>query len=767
MKKIFLFIASTLIVLGVQAREVSQKAALRCAKEIMPNRANSLKLVEKAKGDNPAWYAFSTDSENGGYVIVSGDDCARQVLGYSDEGSFDLDNMPDDMRWWLQGCEEQITMIRKNGQRYNGVSVEGRKAVAPLLTTKWGQDSPYNLQTPIIDGSHASTGCMATAMAQILNYWKSDAGADEIAAYTTKTEQISLDVLPATTFKYQIIKDEYDSDDEDESAYEVAKLMRYCGQAFQVDYGKLESGANGGSELFVNGFHFDKHACDIKRIQESREEFDSIIYNEVSNGRPVFVSGISYKKGHGFVVDGYNGEGLYHINWGWNGSNNGYFLLDVACSEAPDDNITQGEGYSIGIVASICLQPESDKISEDDFALTISSMEVDKETITRSSVNEDFSLSISGQANNNYGTTLDFELAAGVFTVDGVFLKTGRVISQSLKSLYGASWTRRISFGSGIESGTYIIKPVSRLAGQETWNPEFHSNLHYVKMTIDGNTMTLQAVTHVFTKDFTINGLEVVGTAKVGKETTLCVNATNTGTYFVNALYVFINNRLESAIGVPFNPGETGVFYLHFTPSVSGKQTIQIRTSRNSSNTTIYTTTIDVDAPSEPSLEIDGFKIANLVEGTQNLNKPEWRITLNVKNLAVDDFEGSLLTYLYKKNMDTGSYSYIRSVETDVNLQAGQVTPVEILFDDIDIDAYYLSRTLVFKPSENKYITLYQSSGYYTLDMSTGVDCLDIERKFESDSEYYRIDGARITEPEGLCIERKSDGTVRKVYIEK
>jgi len=587
MKKVLLIVTLTVLTITATAGEVTVKKALQQARAFMSQKESNLQLVAQDKSEQPAWYVFAPAKKNSGYVIMAGDDRVSQVLGYTDEGSFDLDNLPENMQWWLKGCTEQIQWLRE-GKASVSRAPEGRQAVAPMLTTKWGQDGPYNLQTPVINSQHAPTGCMPTALAQILYYWKSAAGAAALEAYTTSTKQINMPALPATTFNYALMQDEYDRDDTGAAAQEVAKLMLYCGQAFKVDYQELESGASGGSDVFVNNFFFDIHGRDIKRVNESSAEWDADLYNEMKAGRPIFMSALSYQVGHGFVVDGYDGNGLYHVNWGWDGRDNGFYLLDVA---RPGDEgliAIQGEGYSFGQVAGIGLRPASGAISHDDMALSVSSLELDAKTYSRSSAEDDFTVKATAQVNNYYGSTQTFDNTAAVFTVDGKFVKAGYVITNELENMYGGKWARTIKFGSGLADGTYILKMVSRLNGEETWNEDFGSYRHYAELTVSGNTMTANVVTNPFNRALKINSMEVIGTAWQGSELTLKFNVTNTGTYYLNVIYALINGVLESGIGLGIEPGETRDFYLHYTPTSKGTKTIDLRTSKYSGRGSSY-----------------------------------------------------------------------------------------------------------------------------------------------------------------------------------
>ena len=590
MKKLLLIIVSAVLAVSATAGEVTVKKALRQARAFMSQKTNNLQLVAQEKSEQPAWYVFAPAEKNDGYVIMAGDDRVSQVLGYADEGCFDPENMPENMKWWLRGCSEQIQQLRE-GKATVSQAPAGRQTVAAMLTTKWGQDGPFNQQTPVINGHHAPTGCMPTALAQILYYWKSAAGAATIAAYETSTKGISMPALPATTFSYDLMKDEYDRSETGASADEVAKLMLYCGQAFQVDYNELESGASGGSDVFVNNFFFDIHGRDIKHISESQDVWDEALYQEMVAGRPVFMSALNYQTGHGFVVDGYDGKGLYHINWGWYGENNGFYVLDVARPGDEGEVPVEGEGYSIGQVAGIGLQPASDAISHDDMALSVSSLELDQTTYTRTSTDADFTVKATAQVNNYYGSTLSFNNTVGVFDTNGNLVATGyQSTFTDLQNMYGGEYTRTIVFGNGLADGKYILKMVSRLVGQETWNEDFGSYRHYAELTISGTTMTTNVVTNPFNRSLNVNSMTVVGNAWQGKEVTLKFNITNTGTYYVNNIYAHINTKLQSSIGLALQPGETGDFYLHFTPTKSGTFTVNLRSSKYSASGTSYFT---------------------------------------------------------------------------------------------------------------------------------------------------------------------------------
>lgn len=227
-----------------------------------------------------------------------------------------------------------------------------------MVTTQWNQGAPYNNLSPTLsNGSRCVTGCVATAMAQILKYWAYDQPTAVIPAYVTNSNHLSLDELPATTFNYAIMQDTYTASETGASADEVAKLMLYCGQAVQMDFDPSGSGANIDGEDFTKYFGYNVNAITIPRCGYKADRWDEIIYGELEAERPVLYTGSAYDGGHAFVCDGFK-DGLYHINWGWGGYCDGYYTLAL-CD--PNGSGTGGssseDGYTMWQDATIRLQP--------------------------------------------------------------------------------------------------------------------------------------------------------------------------------------------------------------------------------------------------------------------------------------------------------------------------------------------------------------------------------------------------------------------------
>ena len=286
-------------------------------------------------------YHIFNRGEKDGFVIVGGDDCAPDILGYSDNGKFDWHHMPDNLRAWMKGYEEDIKVLRASGIKYSANESTaktradgGRSDINPLLTSQWDQYEPYYLQTPILNGVHCVTGCVATAMAQVMYYWYKTTGyetrlREDIPAYYSPRIEKTLDGLPApATFDWANMTDTYGDSSTDAQNQAVAKLMKYCGYSVEMMYGK-SSGAYEEDILEALRYYFGYKTAEFQRRSwHSTDQWVEILYNELIAERPIIYCGCS-GGGHAFVCDGYdyNKEDYFHFNWGWSGDGDGYYTL--------------------------------------------------------------------------------------------------------------------------------------------------------------------------------------------------------------------------------------------------------------------------------------------------------------------------------------------------------------------------------------------------------------------------------------------------------
>lgn len=280
--------------------------------------------------------------DSGGFAIISNDDRHDAVIGYSD-AKIDVDALPDGFKWWLSAADEAL----KNSSGYSVSAYSApagagyRETVDMLVTTKWGQGDPYNRQCPLSGTSHTLTGCVATAMAQIMNYHKypDRAVSASIPAYG---------IVLGDAYDWGNMLDTYTAGTGGEDLFTtaqadaVAMLMAHCGATVNMNYGTSASGAFSFnvSPALRNKFMYNENLNYRYRGIHTTAEWMDMIYNEISNGRPILYGAVDAhgSGGHAFVLDGYNAEGLVHVNWGWEGSADGYYdvaLLNPTAGDPP------------------------------------------------------------------------------------------------------------------------------------------------------------------------------------------------------------------------------------------------------------------------------------------------------------------------------------------------------------------------------------------------------------------------------------------------
>lgn len=295
----------------------------------------------------PMVYVFNRGTDQG-YLITPADDLFPAVLGYSDKGDFDFDNMPPAMKAFLEDYAREINFNLKYKAEELATTASlfdpGWDPVEPLMATKWNQDAPYNNQCPTVSGVRTYTGCVATSMAQVMKYheWP-DVGVGS-HSYTWNSQTLSIDFSTIQFDWNNMLNDYYNNSYTTTQANAVAQLMKAVGYSVDMGYGTNASGASTRNQTIalVKFFKYSKSVRYLDRDVVSSTEFEKIIYDNLAEGLPVLYDGGSSSGAHSFVCDGYAGKHYFHFNWGWGGSSDGYFYL---CRLNPHD---QGIGSSNG-----------------------------------------------------------------------------------------------------------------------------------------------------------------------------------------------------------------------------------------------------------------------------------------------------------------------------------------------------------------------------------------------------------------------------------
>lgn len=288
---------------------------------------------------------------DGGWVMVSANErTSYSILAYGTEGSFDWETAPDNVKNWVVDYQNQIDSLDANRVEYIAGRVSasvGTPVVGPLVSTRWGQGYPYNYYCPYDSkGSRSITGCMATAMAQIMYYWKNNTDCERGIHTNGYYPECTVD-FSQSVYDWNSMRTSYSgSSYTEKQAQAVGKLMYDCGVAVDMKYRSSSSSAYSGKMQLVMPAYFG-FSTDMKCV--SRDSYygnwDKMLKDELDAGRPVLYSGQG-SGGHAFVCDGYDSQGLFHFNWGWNGSCDGYFQSSV---------LTPSSGYDYSNDQDVCM----------------------------------------------------------------------------------------------------------------------------------------------------------------------------------------------------------------------------------------------------------------------------------------------------------------------------------------------------------------------------------------------------------------------------
>lgn len=394
MKKNFLLLLSLMLLLSVsaiagprsyqQAKAIAQRQAAMLGIEMDAEVTTSAKAaprmsVSSAVSPSATCYYVFANGEDKGFTIVSGDDRMPEVVGYSAQGTYDPDHLPANYVGFMKAYQETVEALLKGDAQVSGGLAEVRQwraeransaAVAPLLGgIKWNQGAPYNNMCPLYDGTNRSvTGCVATAMAQVMMYYQYPKELKTtIKAYNTQTYGIQIpEISSGATYDWDNMLPDYSkSDYSSAQADAVAKLMYHCGAAVKMDYGPL-SGANVTPAILATYFGYDADLMqDLTRTVFTLQQWMTLIDNELKAKRPILYSGQASDEGHEFVCDGSDGKGLYHINWGWGGYQDGYFDLTILQPQKGGAGSGSAvDGYNRNCSMIIGIAPDNGKVDE-------------------------------------------------------------------------------------------------------------------------------------------------------------------------------------------------------------------------------------------------------------------------------------------------------------------------------------------------------------------------------------------------------------------
>ena len=475
-----------LLVADVSARRVGKDEARRIAAEFLKKNNNadkSLRMLSPSadvagrmmllSGTERPFYVFNVGAEDG-FVIVAGDDAAGSVLGYADKGTFSMDGAPDNLAAMMDMMAAYVRYAAENG--VEPVMVEkGEPVIAPLLgNIQWNQMYPYNTKCPtykdeVGNDAHYPTGCVVTAISQIMRYHKFPVKGNGKGSYYFRGEELTAD-YGNTEYKWDDMLEQYSPDvTATENIDAVATLMAHMGVATQMQYDINGSGTYDPyvPEALLNHFGYDKGMSLKYRNYYVSDEWMKMLTDELDQNRPVYYGGqcTDGMGGHAFVCDGYDTNGFVHINWGWGGNSDGWFSINHLDPEKLGTGGGAG-GFNLSQSMLLGIQPARQDTEEDVWPM----YSVVGVNLTFYSKDISVFMDVTSQRAKEFDGSMGLALMQ-----DGSIVKV--IDEQPLKlqafpSKQNTSWyqNRNISRTTDVADGTYTIMPIFRDKDSDVWN---------------------------------------------------------------------------------------------------------------------------------------------------------------------------------------------------------------------------------------------------------------------------------------------------------
>ena len=345
-RKLFVILALILGITTLQAKPVDVAKAQRLGRNFVQhkalfakNKVQDLQLAYTQRADNgmATLYVFNFD---GGYVIVAADDSSSPILGYSDQGNFTYENAPAGLRFMLNEISNGIVTVVEQGHPVSSNIVSrwenleaygylqanrGLPVVEPLVQQRWDQGSPFNMYVP----EGCPTGCVATAMAQLMKYWEWPVTGTGEHSYEAPFYGQQYANFGATTYDWANMIDYYGNGSSPQEKEAVATLMYHCGVSVNMTYEPSGSGAFSGDvpDAISSYFSYSDKSEFISK-GGNYDEWITLLKSNIDQRIPLYYSGHGDDGGHAFICDGYDVDGLFHFNFGWGGSYNSFLLID-------------------------------------------------------------------------------------------------------------------------------------------------------------------------------------------------------------------------------------------------------------------------------------------------------------------------------------------------------------------------------------------------------------------------------------------------------
>ncbi|MBR0297174.1 MAG: C10 family peptidase [Paludibacteraceae bacterium] len=540
----------------INAPETSSNNAVLRA----PRKLKRMARAPKQVTSDQQFYIFN--SEDGeGFVIVSADDIAHPILGYSSTGSLDSRDMPENLRWWLSEYNRQVVWAKGNNitqsleiadewqQVISNNIIAATPVVSPLVQTIWGQAPYYNNKCPFnyLVMQRTVTGCAATALAQVMNYWQWPTIGDGFHQYNCAFYGTQSANFGATIYDWDYMPNELTPNSTSRQVDAVATLMYHCGVAMDMDYGlstkywKFNKGtgsATGADDVVtaaVNYFRYSATTENAKKQNYSETEWINLIKGQLDAHHPMVYWGIGNGGGHAFVCDGYDSQNMFHFNWGWGGDCNDAYYAVSALIPGPG-GIGSGDSgdYTANQGAIINMIPRSTNNS--------ANLQVNSNWyLSSDSIQYGGTIAASVSIKNYGSSTFVGDVVAMVLDKDGNYFADYTIQANCTIPKNGTlTLNPYVSGNAGLIPGKYYVALFYRNndIGYQIIGSEYYVNLATFKVYYQAELETYS--------DFAIYSDDNHSLVK-GKQAQVCVTLKNTGsTYFHGkAALVLYNSDLS------------------------------------------------------------------------------------------------------------------------------------------------------------------------------------------------------------------------------
>ena len=757
MRKILLLFSLFLMALVAWGEPIDRNEALKQANAFLSSKGipvrQSLDMAYaqpgKAAEAHSLYYVFNVGNGKG-FVIVAGDDAVTPILAYADRGDFSEREMAPAAKAMLESYAQQIERIQQDPS-LSVAAATSYAAIAPMVESQWNQSEPYNYMCPTIEGEpgRSVTGCVATAMAQIMYYHKWPvAETKTIPAYQMSNGELIAGANPAT-LDWDAMQSTYTGSEaeDDPSALAVAQLMVLCGKSVKMSYSSSASGAVSESvpAALKEYFDYDGAAHMVYRDEYAKADWEKMIYDELAAKRPVYLSGTSISGtsvvGHAFVCDGYYGEGLFHINWGWGGMSDGYFRLTLL---NPDDHGTGGNngsgGFNMDEGAIIGIQPNQGGTSQEVAQMTLDHFAATEETVTRNSIFGSFSVPVNAACWNNTSQTLSVELGLAYYDESNEMVgEPSGLVSSSWETGYGLSYDE-LSMGKGILDGTYYVKFVHKVNGSDEWTPLKNADKYYLEMRVSDNKATI--TNHAPNSGIAVNRTDLRGNLSVGSLQTFTYNITNSGDTYTQDIAFFVNDDILSGIGLNLDPGATDDYIFSWTPE--RKDTYCVGLANATTGEILYAEQYTVEEAKEYQLNFT-YTVDGMEDNTVSGNSI--RGTIHATNNGEEDYRDYLVCYL--GYIDGRTIYLTQQTAPFAEIPAGGTVDVPFEFTGLDGSLTYA--VVVGYTTEGQLFNNQQDCqfGPIILD-TTAIEGIEVEEETEADQPIYNLQGVRM--PDGVSL---------------